>query len=176
MLQPSPVPAIPFAERLRTGAGRRALGIGLALLVEGLLLLMLLSLNAGDLTGVKEGKRITVVNLSAEAASEEAPEPNPAEPEQPAQERPAPQRPATEEPPPPRPAEPKPVPVPMIKTPLPQPPAAIPASPARPAPPAQGLWAAGQRWFRRLPRHRAGGNGAQWRAALCGGLVSRAEL
>ncbi len=134
MLQPSPVPAIAFAERLRTGAGSRALGIGLALLVEGLLLLLLLSLNAGDMMGVKEGKRITVVNLSAEAVSEAAPEPNPAEREQPAQERPAPQRPATEEPPP-RSTEPKPVPVPMIKTPLPQPRAAIPASPARPAPP-----------------------------------------
>lgn len=137
MLQPSPVPAIPFAERLRAGLGSRALGIGLALLVEALLLLMLLTLNAGDLTGVGEEKRITVVNLSAEAASEDATEPNPAEREERAEQRPEPQRPATEQAPPPRPAEPKAEPVPMIPTPLPQAPATIAARPARPAPPAR---------------------------------------
>jgi protein TonB len=131
LLQPSPVPAIPFAERLRTGAGSRTLGIGLALLVEALLLLLLLTLGAGDLPGDKAGNSITVMTLKAEAASEEAPKQSKPEREQRTEERPVPQRRETEEPPP-RPAETAPA---MIPTPLAQPPAAkISPNPVRPAP------------------------------------------
>lgn len=55
--------------------------------------------------------------------------------------------------------------------------AAIAAQPPeRPSPVKRaGLWAARHRRLPRLPRLRARGNGAQWRAALCRDLVSRAE-
>jgi protein TonB len=144
LLQPSPVPATPFVERLRTEAGRRTLGIGLALLIEGLLLLVLLSLSSEKHAGDKE-ESITVVNLKADEVSEEAPEPSSPEREQRAEERPVPQRPAIEEPLPaqpaqplpPQPAEPKTQPTapPIMPTPPERPPsAAILPNPARPAP------------------------------------------
>ena len=143
MLQPSPVPATPLLERLRTGAGRRTLGIGLALLIEGLLLLALLSLGVVEQPGKKE-ERITAVNLEASEAPEKAPEASRPEPEQRAEERPVRQQP-TEDPQPPQPAEalpaqpaePKPEPTPraIMPTPLEQPPAAaIPQNSVRPAP------------------------------------------
>jgi protein TonB len=122
LLQPSPAPATPLLERLRSGAGRRTLAIGLALLIEGLLLLLLLSLNAEDPPG-KRDKGITVVNVEAAKAPEEAPEP--ARPE-PADERPEPQQPETEKLEPPQPAEP----------PLPQPTPAQTMPAAPPIPPA----------------------------------------
>ena len=117
-------------------AGRRTLGIILALLIEALLLLLLLSLGVGELPGKKEGT-IKVVNLSASEDPEDAPEPAGPEAEQQAEERPVPQRPATEEPPPPHPAPAAAPRVPAIQPPPPaQPPsAAIPPSPAPPAPP-----------------------------------------
>ena len=142
MLQPSPVPATPFAERFRTVAGRRTLGISLALLVEGLLLLLLLSLGSAERPGEKD-RAITVVNLRADEASEEAPEPSSPEPEQRAEEPPVPQRPATEEPLPPQPPEPKVAPTApaAIPTPLKQPPpAAIAPNPIPPAPSARPLY------------------------------------
>jgi protein TonB len=143
LFQPNPVPAPPVAERLRIGAGRRTLAIGLALLIEGLLLLLLLTLSADKQPG-REEQGIKVVNLQAEEVAEEAPEPS-SEPEQPAQEQPVPQQPVTEqplptppaEPLPPRPALPKVVPttpaiVPTVEQ---QPPSAeLPPSPPRPAP------------------------------------------
>lgn len=46
MPQPHPAPTTTFAEWLRSGAGRRALAIALALLIEGLLLLLLLTFSA----------------------------------------------------------------------------------------------------------------------------------
>ena len=142
MLQPSPVPASPFVERLRTGAGRRTLAISLAALIEGLLLLLLLTLSSEEPSGKKE-EGITVVNLSANDVSEEAPEPSDPEPEQPAAERPVPQRPATEEPLPPQPAEPKAPPIARAVMPAPhqQPPsAAIPSNSPRPAPSGRPLY------------------------------------
>ena len=135
LLQPRPAPAPPFVERLRTAAGRRALAIGCALLIEGLLLLLLLTLGTGGRPGDK-APRFTVVSLSADDVAEPAAEPDSAEPEQ-AEERPAPQRPAPERPQPPQPAEPQPAPAvaPIMPSTQPQLPAAAPpASPARPAP------------------------------------------
>ena len=147
MLQPSPVPATPFLQRLRTGAGRRTLGISFALLIEGLLLLLLLTLSTERQKGEEEEEEgaITVVPLKAMEVSERAPEPSSSEREQRAEERPVPQRPATEqalplqpaEPRPPRPVEPKPAPAAPTMLPIPQipaPSADIPRSPVPPAP------------------------------------------
>jgi len=93
--------------------GRRALGLGLALLIEALLVLLLLTLDREEPLGVKE-ERPTVVTF---IAPEEAPEARRSEPEQRAEERPETQQPEPEEPRPPQPAE----------------PAATPAAPAAPA-------------------------------------------
>ena len=143
MLQPSPAPATPFVERLRAVAGRPALGISLALLIEGLLLLMLLSLGSEGQPGNREGPLLTVVNLRVNEVSENAPEPSSPEREQPAEERPVPQRPATEEPLPPQPAEPKAAPMAraVIPTPHEQPPSAVrPPSLIRPPPSGKPLY------------------------------------
>ena len=103
MLQPSLVPATPFVERLRTGAGRRTIGIALVLLVEGLMLLLLLSLGSREWSRVEEPES-TVMTLEAIEASEEAPAPAEADREQAEEERPAP-RPETAQAPAPQPAE-----------------------------------------------------------------------
>lgn len=129
-------------ERLRTGAGRRTLGLGFALLIEGLLLLALLSLGPGEQPGTKE-PGITVLNLEAAEISQEAPDPEREQrAEKQAEERPVqqpvPPPPVRRAPPPPQPAERKPVPVAPATVPAPQvpPPAAsIPARPVRPATP-----------------------------------------
>jgi protein TonB len=126
LLQPSPVPSPSLRERLRTGAGRRTLAIGFALLIEALLLLMLLSLGTGKLPG-KRDKNITLVDLQAAEAPQEAAVPDTPEPAKQAEERPAPQAPAPEQPPLPRPAEPlspppaEPRPVPPLPSPIPAP-------------------------------------------------------
>lgn len=144
MLQPSPVPATSFVERLRTDAGRRTFGISLALLIEGLLLLLLLSLGSAEQPGVEE-RGITVVNVRADEVSEEAPEASSPEREQRAEERPAtevPPLPQSAEPPL-RPAESKVVPIPPAIIPIPleqPPPAAILPNPARPAPSSKSLY------------------------------------
>lgn len=144
MFQPTPAPATPFAERVRAGAGRRTLGIGLALLIEALLLLVLLSLGTAERPGERE-EGITVMTLAANEVSGEKAEPSRPEQEQRAEERaeerPVPQRPAPEEPLPPRPAEPKAAPAPpaMIATPYALPPAA-PARPVAPAPSKRPLY------------------------------------
>jgi len=133
------VPATPFLERLRTEGGRRALGISLALLLEALLFLLLLSLGSAESPGGGD-EDIVVVNLKASAPSEDAPEPSSPEPEtsereQPVEQRPAPQRPATEEPSPLQPVEPIATPAPraVIPTPFRLPPSSD-QPPARPAP------------------------------------------
>ncbi|MDQ8756885.1 hypothetical protein RCO27_11670 [Sphingosinicella sp. LHD-64] len=138
MFQPRPVPAIPSDGRVRTGFGRRALGLALTLLIEALLLLLLLSLGTGRQPGVKDS-RPTVVSL----IPEEAPEPASPEPERRTQERPATQRPEPERPQPPRPVEPAaaPPPVAILPTPFQLPPSAgVPRSPDRPAPPARPVY------------------------------------
>lgn len=132
MLQPSPVPAISFVERLRTEAGPRALGISLAFLIEGLLLLLLFSFGPAEPPGSKE-KGITLLSLPAEAVSEKAAEPDSPEPEQQTEERPLPRKPEIEQPP--APVVPKvPSTVQAPPPPPPAPPAATPPNTSR-APP-----------------------------------------
>jgi protein TonB len=92
MLQPSPPAATPFAERFRIGAGRRTLALAAAVAIEGLLLLLLLSLGTERTPG-KADSRTTVVAIEAAEIPEASPEPSP-EPAQRAQERPQPERPA----------------------------------------------------------------------------------
>ena len=149
LLQKSPAPATPFVERLRNGAGRRTIGIGLALLIEGLLLLALLSLGVVERPGRKE-ERTTRVSLQPNEVPEEASELSSPEPEQRAEEQPVPQQPATEQPLPPQPAQPLPArpaearaePArPIIPTPPELPPAAaIPRNTVQPAPPARPVY------------------------------------
>lgn len=141
MLQYRPVPATPFIDRLRTVAGRRTLGIGLTLLIEGLLLLLLLSLGSAGKLGDKQGAAITVVNLGVRDAVEEAPEPSSAGQEARREERPVTQQPPTEEPQPPQPADPLAAPAAAVIMPPPhgQAPSA-PPSPTRPAPSGKPLY------------------------------------
>ena len=150
LLQLSPLPATSSVERFRTGAGRRTLGISLALLIEGLLLLLLLSLSAEKQPGDKE-QTITVVTFEADAVMDKASETSGPEREQRAEERPVPQRPATEDPLPPSPAEPLPLqpapksaptaPARIPAPPEPPPPtAAIPRNPVQPAPSVRPLY------------------------------------
>lgn len=132
MSQPLPIFADSLTERVRTRFGRRAVGIALALLVEGLLLLMLLTL-APQTPPPKEVKMTTV---SLDAVSEEAKEPPAPAPPEPS----APASKPTEQPPVPQP------PVPAVVSPLAPPPpivqlpsdqmaaADISALPQRPAP------------------------------------------
>ena len=105
MFRSRPVPATPFVERLRSGAGRRALGLGLAVVIEVLLVLMLLTMVQVSRSGV-EKEPASMVVLNAREVSEEAPEARRPEPEQRAQARPEPQRPQPDQPRPPSPAPP----------------------------------------------------------------------
>ena len=141
MLQSTPVPDISWRERARSGAGRRAIGLGLALLLEALLIFLLLSLGSTAWQG-DAAEDITFVNLEAtEPSQEQAPEPEPERQPQ-AEQRPAPQRPEVAAPTPPSPLEPAPVPTPraIIPTPFRLPPAAEPrpVRPARPDAPSYG--------------------------------------
>jgi protein TonB len=139
-------------DRFRAGARRRALGIFLALLVEGLLLLALLTLGPGKQAGEEES-RIIVVNFKGDRPAETAPEADSADPEPRAQERPEPQPPTQAPPPspaarplPPPPAQPppsRPSAVPMPAAPLPaapRPPSAGNPNAGRPAGPARPLY------------------------------------
>ncbi len=119
MFQSSIAPATaPFVDRLRTGAGRRALGLGLTLLIEALLLLVLLTLSPGIEPEVEED-RAAMTTISIRDASPEAAEPDRPEPEQQAQARPDPRRPEPEQPRPAQPVQPP-------ATPAPVPPAMVP--------------------------------------------------
>ena len=88
MLQLSSLSATRNVERLRAGAGRRPLALGLALLIEGLLLLALLSISAEKQPGKKE-ERLTVLDFKADEAAEKEPEPSKPEPTKEVEERPA---------------------------------------------------------------------------------------
>lgn len=139
LLQPSPVPATPAVAQFGPDARRRTLGIGFALLVEGLLLLLLLTLGTREPPGADE-RSTTVVNLRAEEAPEAAPEEASSEPEQRAEAPRAPQLAEAEQPlaPPAAVSEPIPAMPAVMPTPTPPPPAAetVP-SPIRPAPSAR---------------------------------------
>jgi protein TonB len=134
-----------FAERLRTAAGRRTLSFGLVVLIEGLLLLMLLSFGI-EKPPVKREKEPVVFDLKAETIPEDAPQQSSPEPAKDAEKLPEPPQPATEAPK--QPAAPAPsapaaaAPVTPAPPPLPSPvPAKNPqpsaaAAPRSPAPPA----------------------------------------
>jgi protein TonB len=94
-----------LAQRLRTPAGQRLVAIGLALLLEALLLLLLFSLGIG--TTPAGDTDLTVVNLEAQDYSGDAPQPSDEpEPEPEAAADPSPsEAQATPADPPPRPAE-----------------------------------------------------------------------
>jgi len=121
-------------ERLRAGAVHRPVALGLALLIEALLLLVLLSFSAQKQPD-KEEERLAVFDVS-----EQAREPNRVERERRAEKQPVPQPPKTEEPPPPKPKEPEAAPVvreiiaPPPVQPLP------PVNPMRSAPPARPMY------------------------------------
>ena len=145
MLQPSSSPATPIADWLRSGGGRRALAISLALLIEGLLLLLLLTFSAGRREEPVE-EVVTVTNLIPVEAEEDTADPGeqPQPSDQPQQQplpRPTPQEPRAlqpAEPAPAAPTAPSPLPIPpvVLPAPLTQPPSAPgPRTPARPAPP-----------------------------------------
>lgn len=136
MFQPRPVPATPFVERLRSGAGRRALGLGLAILIEVLLVLVLLTLVSERRV---EKERPTEVTFIASEVSEKAPETPRPEPQRRAEARAETQRPQPEQPRPPLPTEPAAAPVaPAI---IPMQFQLTPSAPhAQPAPPATPLY------------------------------------
>lgn len=121
-----------MVERLRAGAGRRTLGLGLALLIEALLLLALLTLGPGERPGVEEG-RSTAITFRTEAVSEDEAEPQSREPEQKAETQQQTERPEPEQPQPVQPAEPAPAPpIPaIVRTPYQLPPS-IPRANVRP--------------------------------------------
>jgi periplasmic protein TonB len=128
-------PATPFAEQARPGAGRRMLGLFLALAIEALMLFLLFTMGPGRPPGVEED-RTTMVTFIAPEAAEKAPEPSP-EPEPNAAEQPATQPRDAEQPRPPLPAEPAETPQPIMPMRYELPPAAaIPPRASRPAPPA----------------------------------------
>jgi protein TonB len=135
LLQLRPVPAIPYVEQLSIGPGRRALAIGLAILIPALLLLMLLAYG-GEKPPEHEQEYVSVVSISAAGPAEAAPEPSSAERQQPKQEPEPPQptveQPQTTEPLPPPPLELKTAP--PIAKPAERPPSPpLPRIPARPS-------------------------------------------
>ena len=97
MLKLSPVPATPYVEQLSIGAGRRALAIGLAVLITALLLLMLLGFGPEKPPRFKD-EHISVVNIEAQKAAEKADEPARRQPER-ARTPPLPKPPAPATPP-----------------------------------------------------------------------------
>ena len=140
LFQPKTVPATPFVEWLRSGAGRRAVGLGMTLAIEALLLFLLLRL-VGEKRPGAEDQRLTVVSLPAEALTQDAPEAPRPEPEQRAQrqaERPEPEQPRPPQPAAPAAAPPVPPLMPM-RFELP-PPAPNPRVAERPAPPARPVY------------------------------------
>jgi protein TonB len=118
-------------------------------LIEGLLLLALLTLGSVEQPGKKK-ESVTTITLAPAEVSEESPEQASPEREQRAEDRPAPQRPETEQPLPPPLTEPRPTPpapaaIPTRPTNIPTPPesappADIPPSPVRPAPSARPVY------------------------------------
>lgn len=143
MLQTKPIPAGTWSGSFRPETRRRLAGITLALIAEALLLLMLLSL--GRIGSQQGDEALTVVDLQASDAADDAPEPSePAEPEaEPdAAARVVPQPQAEPEPVPPRPVPPEPAPPAqaVIPTPRVQPPSgAVYPRPIQPVPPGRAV-------------------------------------
>jgi len=112
LIQPRPVPATSFVERVRIGAGPRTLALGLAVLIEALILILLLTLDWREQPEL-EDERATVISFIAPETSEEAPDTRSAETQERAQEqeRPEAQRQDLDQPRPPQPVEPAAAPV-----------------------------------------------------------------
>jgi len=111
-------PAISLLDRLRTGAGRRAVGLGLTILIEVLLLLVLLTLGR-EQRPVEEERPTTIISIRAEDVPAPAPEDRP-ETEQRSETQPRTPQPRPDEPQPPQPA------APAAEAPPPVPPAIVP--------------------------------------------------
>lgn len=109
MFLPATDDELSWRERIREGLGRRATGFAVALLLEALLLVLLLTL--GQATRIRNTGTLPVATFDVSPAPEEAPAPTPAE-----QEKPAPT--ALVRPQPRQPDTPAPQPVPTI-TPVP---------------------------------------------------------
>jgi protein TonB len=101
LFQPSQYEQLSWRERLRTDAGRRAVGIGAALLLELLLLLLLYSLGQRSELAPPPPELISTFDASEPEAPPAPPEEKPAEPEKAAQPVTQPQ--PAEEPQPPAP-------------------------------------------------------------------------
>ncbi|HTM96762.1 MAG TPA: hypothetical protein VL100_13235, partial [Croceibacterium sp.] len=135
MFQPSQYDRLTLAERLRTEGGRRAAGLGIALLLEALLILLLLTLGEGGNLAKKEGPVLTTFDASDSAAPPQ-PEEKPPQPQQATrpvtQPQPQPDRPQPVTPP-------RAVPPPLIQLPREDGPkfdiSNLPREPAKPAPP-----------------------------------------
>ncbi len=144
MLQPRPSPTTTFSDWRHSPAGRRTLAIGLALLIEGLLLLLLLTFSAVRRPEPVD-EVVTVTTLTPVEAEEDTPdpgeEPTPAnQPQNQPFPRPTPQEPRALQPaeaPPAQTAQPNPVPTPpiILTTPFTLPPSTnAPRAARRPAP------------------------------------------
>jgi protein TonB len=107
LFQPSQYERLTLAERLRTDRGRRAVGLGVALLLEALLILLLLTLGESGNLAKKAGPVLTTFDAGE---TEEAPQPEekPPEPQQAARTVTRPQ-PRPDQPQPPKPAPPPPL-------------------------------------------------------------------
>ncbi|MBO9696412.1 MAG: hypothetical protein J7499_09445 [Sphingopyxis sp.] len=127
MLPLSPASATPYIEPLNIGAGRRALSIGLAIAIAALLLLLLFAWGP-EKQPDKRDEFISVVNLEAAEAPNDAAEPESPAPERTEKRTTTPQ-PTPDEPRPPIPAPPLP---PQAATPPIAPPAERSPSPANP--------------------------------------------
>ena len=106
LLKLSPASTTPYIEQLNIGAGRRALAIGLALAIAGLLLFVLFSWGPGKRPDHKD-EFVSVVSLEAAEAPNDAAEPESPKPGQ-AEERTTTPQPTPDEPQPPAPAPPLP--------------------------------------------------------------------
>lgn len=120
----SPLPATPYVEQLSIGAGRRAIAIGLSVLIPALLLLMLLTFGVEKPPAVEQ-EWVSVVSIAAPEAAEEAAEASPRVSER-AETKPLPEPPTPNETVPPKAAEPLAAPTP------PAPPQPVPPPPTVP--------------------------------------------
>lgn len=136
MFQSRPLPANAFTAWVREQGGRRTLGLGLAIVIEGLLLLLLLTLGPGALPGVEKGRPTVVTFIAPETSEDEAERQRRPEPQQQRTEtRPTPQQPQPEQPP--QPAETPPAPTSPIAPPVqPVVPSNWSLTPSAPRPPA----------------------------------------
>lgn len=125
----SPQSPTPYVEQLSIGAGRRALAIGLAVLIPALMLFLLLSFGFKKQPDERE-ERVSMVSLQATEISEEATKESSPEPEHakepPVPPPPTPEKPQASQPLPPPPVA-SPTPAPTVPPPSERPPA--PASP-----------------------------------------------